>query len=94
MLESRTLFTYDEYYYDYVPERLAWHSSGRLCSQRTGALAIVYNAFENRELTNFLTSLNITQPVWIARKVMTHLKSEFSVPFRTRFLLKYQHLLQ
>ncbi|XP_062306059.1 adhesion G-protein coupled receptor D2 isoform X1 [Osmerus eperlanus] len=96
MLENRTLFTYDEYYYDYVPERLAWHSSGRLCNQRTGALAIVYNAFENRELTNFLTSLNRTQPVWIARKVMTHLKSSIEtliLEFRGRSDKKNARLL-
>ncbi|CDQ64175.1 unnamed protein product [Oncorhynchus mykiss] len=74
-LESRTLFTYDESYYEYVPDRLPWNGAGRLCSQRSGALATVSNTFENRELTTFLKSLNITHPVWIGRKVMTHLKS-------------------
>ncbi|KAM9479478.1 adhesion G protein-coupled receptor D2 isoform 2-T2 [Salvelinus alpinus] len=73
--ESRTMFTYDESYYEYVPDRLPWHGAGHLCSQRSGALATVSNTFENRELTTFLKSLNITHPVWIGRKVMTHLKS-------------------
>uniref|UniRef100_A0A4W5NP61 Pentraxin (PTX) domain-containing protein n=1 Tax=Hucho hucho TaxID=62062 RepID=A0A4W5NP61_9TELE len=77
-LESRTLFTYDESYYEYVPDMLPWHGAGRLCDQRSGALATVSNTFENREITTFLKSLNITHPVWIGRKVMTHLQSEFS----------------
>ncbi|KAM4629239.1 adhesion G protein-coupled receptor D2 [Polymixia lowei] len=74
-LESRTLFTYDESYYGYVPDRLPWHSAARLCNQRSGALASVSNPLEKQELTSFLKSLNISQPVWIARKVVTHLKS-------------------
>lgn len=80
-LETRTL-TYDEsYYYEYVPDRLQWNSAGELCNQRSGALATVSNPVENQNLTSFLKSLNISQPVWIARKVMTHLTSRFSVPF-------------
>lgn len=78
-LETRTL-TYDESYYEYVPDRLQWSSAKELCKQRSGALAIVSNPVENQELTSFLKSLNISQPVWIARKVMTHLTSRFSVP--------------
>ncbi|KAK6314493.1 hypothetical protein J4Q44_G00159520 [Coregonus suidteri] len=85
MLENRTLFTYDESYYEYVPDRLQWHGAGRLCNQRSGALATVSNNFENRELTTFLKSLNITHPVWIARKVMTHLKTNSS-DFANEFL--------
>ncbi|CAB1324717.1 unnamed protein product [Coregonus sp. 'balchen'] len=88
MLENRTLFTYDESYYEYVPDRLQWHGAGRLCNQRSGALATVSNNFENRELTTFLKSLNITHPVWIARKVMTHLKSESDVK-NARLLHKF-----
>uniref|UniRef100_UPI003AAB2E64 adhesion G protein-coupled receptor D2 n=1 Tax=Centroberyx gerrardi TaxID=166262 RepID=UPI003AAB2E64 len=76
-LESRTLFTYDESYYEYVPDRLPWHSAGRLCHQRSGDLATVSNPSESRELTSFLKSLNISQPVWIARKFVTHVKSPF-----------------
>lgn len=73
-LESRTLFTYDESYYEYVPDRLPWHSASQLCEQRSGVLATVSSPAENHELTGFLKSLNISQPVWIARKVTTHLK--------------------
>ncbi|XP_054871865.1 adhesion G-protein coupled receptor D2 isoform X2 [Amphiprion ocellaris] len=73
-LETRT-HTYDESYYEYVPDRLQWKSAGELCNQRSGALATVSNPIENQELTSFLKSLNISQPVWIARKVVTHLTS-------------------
>lgn len=86
IVESRALSMYDESYYEYVPDRLAWHDAGRLCNQRSGALATVSNSLENQELNSFLKSLNISQPVWIARKVMTHLKSEFPVPFLTLFI--------
>ncbi|XP_018528574.1 LOW QUALITY PROTEIN: adhesion G-protein coupled receptor D2 [Lates calcarifer] len=73
-LETRTL-TYDESYYEYVPDRLQWSSAGELCHQRSGALATVSSPEENQNLTNFLKSLNISQPVWIARNVITHLTS-------------------
>ncbi|XP_070688316.1 adhesion G protein-coupled receptor D2 [Pempheris klunzingeri] len=73
-LETRTL-TYDESYYEYVPDRLQWNSAGKLCKQRSGTLATVSNSVENQELTNFLKSLNISQPVWIAWKVVTHMTS-------------------
>ncbi|XP_056131823.1 adhesion G-protein coupled receptor D2 [Lampris incognitus] len=74
-VESRTLLTYEESYYEYVPDRLPWHSAERLCNQRSGALATVSSALENQELSRFLKSLNISHPVWITRKVMTHLKN-------------------
>ncbi|XP_078114896.1 adhesion G protein-coupled receptor D2 [Sander vitreus] len=73
-LATRQL-TYDESYYEYVPDRLQWNDAGELCNQRSGALATVSNPVEKQELTSFLTSLNITQPVWIARNVMTRLTS-------------------
>ncbi|XP_029905498.1 adhesion G-protein coupled receptor D2 [Myripristis murdjan] len=75
IVESRALSMYDDSYYEYVPDRLQWHEAGRLCNQRSGALATVSNPLENQELNSFLKSLNISQPVWIAGKVMTHLKS-------------------
>ncbi|KAM3619759.1 uncharacterized protein V6R79_013108 [Siganus canaliculatus] len=71
-LETRTLM-YDESYYEYVPDRLQWNSAGERCNQRSGALASVSSPAENQELTSFLNSLNISQPVWIAKKVLTHL---------------------
>uniref|UniRef100_A0A3B4TTF8 Adhesion G-protein coupled receptor D2-like n=1 Tax=Seriola dumerili TaxID=41447 RepID=A0A3B4TTF8_SERDU len=73
-VETRTL-TFDDSYYEYVPDRLQWSSAGELCKHRSGALATVSNPGENQDLTSFLKSLNISQPVWIARKVMTHLTS-------------------
>ncbi|XP_044055394.1 adhesion G-protein coupled receptor D2 isoform X2 [Siniperca chuatsi] len=94
-LETRTL-TYDESYYEYVPDRLQWNSAGELCNQRSGALANVSNSVENQELTSFLKSLNISQPVWIARKVMTHLTSSSEtliLEFTGRSDRKYARLL-
>ncbi len=76
---------FDESYYEYVPDRLQWNSAGELCNQRSGALANVSNPAENQELTSFLKSLNISQPVWIARKVVTHQTSRSSVPFVTLY---------
>lgn len=67
--------TSDESYYEYVPDRLRWKTAWDLCNQRLGALATVANMEENQELTSFLKSLNISDPVWIAKKVMTHLTS-------------------
>lgn len=54
-----------------------------MCKQRSGALATVSNAEENRELTKFLKSLNISQSVWIAKKVITRITSRFSSFFKT-----------
>ncbi|XP_034386291.1 adhesion G-protein coupled receptor D2 [Cyclopterus lumpus] len=73
-LETRNL-TYDESYYEYVPDRLQWNNAGQLCNQRSGALATASNPVEKQELTNFFKSLSISQSVWIAKKVMTHLTS-------------------
>lgn len=83
--ETRTLL-YDEPYYEYVPDHLQWNSAAELCNQRSGALATVSNPVENQELTSFLKSLNISQPVWIAREVKPYLTSRFSVPFVTFYI--------
>lgn len=77
MVESRA---HDESYYEYVPDRLQWKTATEVCNLRSGALATVSTPLENEELTTFLKSLNITQPVWIAKKVMTHLTSRFPLP--------------
>ncbi|KAM6963084.1 adhesion G protein-coupled receptor D2 [Aplochiton taeniatus] len=74
-LKSRTLLSYDESYFEYVADPLPWHSAGRRCQRRRGALATVSSVFETRELTSYLDSLNISQPVWVARKASTQLKS-------------------
>lgn len=62
----------DEFYYEYVPGSLKWDTSKEVCNRRSGALASVSSPAENQDLTAFLQSLNISQPVWIARKVVTH----------------------
>ncbi|KAM6922079.1 adhesion G protein-coupled receptor D2 [Xenentodon cancila] len=67
--------THDESYYEYVPDGLQWKTAEEVCNQRSGALAAASSAAENQELASFLKSLNISQPVWIARKVLTHLTS-------------------
>lgn len=73
----------DVSYYAYVPDSLQWNRAGEMCKQRTGALATVSNAEENQELTKFLKSLNISQSVWIAKKVITRITSRFSRFFKT-----------
>ncbi|XP_059923849.1 adhesion G-protein coupled receptor D2 isoform X1 [Gadus macrocephalus] len=54
--------------YEYVTDRLTWHSAGRLCSRRMGALATASDAAEKQALTAFLKSQNVSQPVWVASK--------------------------
>ncbi|XP_058494748.1 adhesion G-protein coupled receptor D2 isoform X2 [Solea solea] len=93
-LEARML-TYDESYYEYVPDRLQWSSAGELCNQRFGALATVANSAENQNLNRFLKSIKISQPVWIAKKVMTYLTSSSStliLEFRGRSDRKHASL--
>lgn len=84
-LTASTL-TYNESYYEYLPDNLTWNSARELCNKRSGALADVSNTIENQELTSFLISLNISQPVWIAGKVVTYHSSRFSVPFVTLYI--------
>ncbi|XP_077964410.1 adhesion G protein-coupled receptor D2 isoform X4 [Gasterosteus aculeatus] len=90
-VETRNL-TYDESYYEYVPDRLQWKNAGELCNQRSGALAMVSNAEEKRELTNFLKSLNISQPVWIVRKVMRSYPETLILEFAGRTDRKHARL--
>ncbi|XP_035996967.1 adhesion G-protein coupled receptor D2 isoform X2 [Fundulus heteroclitus] len=63
---------YDKLYYEYVPHRLQWKAAEELCKQRSGTLATVSSSAENRQLAGFLNYWNISHPVWIARKVLTH----------------------
>ncbi|KAI3368680.1 hypothetical protein L3Q82_025675 [Scortum barcoo] len=94
-VKKRTL-TYDESYYEYVPDRLQWSRAEELCNQRSGVLANVSNPTETQELTSFLKSLNISQSVWIAGKVVTHLTSSFKtliLEFTGRSDRKYARLL-
>ncbi|XP_055020685.1 adhesion G-protein coupled receptor D2 isoform X3 [Boleophthalmus pectinirostris] len=62
--------SHDETYYEYVPDHLQWEEAERVCKQRSGALASVSSSAENQDLSTFLKSLNISQPVWIARKTV------------------------
>ncbi|XP_059196570.1 adhesion G-protein coupled receptor D2 [Centropristis striata] len=73
-LETRNL-TSAESYYEYVPDRLQWNNAGELCNQRSGVLATVSDPVHKQELASFLKSLNISQPVWIARKLLTRMTS-------------------
>ncbi|XP_063056908.1 adhesion G-protein coupled receptor D2 isoform X2 [Engraulis encrasicolus] len=57
--------------YELVSSSLNWTASLQVCAQKSGSLARVSNDDENRQLTTFLQSLNVTQPVWIAGQVTT-----------------------
>ncbi|KAK2835394.1 hypothetical protein Q5P01_015878 [Channa striata] len=74
-LETRT----HEFYYEHVPIPMQWSKALDMCNQRSGTLAGVSDQMDTPELTSFLKSLNISQPVWIGRKVVTHLTSNISV---------------
>ncbi|XP_030640183.1 adhesion G-protein coupled receptor D2 [Chanos chanos] len=93
-VESETLLPYDEPYYEYVPDRMQWHAAREVCSQRSGAMAVVSNVLENRELSSFLQSLNITQPVWIAMKVVKQMSDSLILEFLGRTDRKSARLLQ
>ncbi|XP_028299668.1 adhesion G-protein coupled receptor D2 isoform X2 [Gouania willdenowi] len=87
----------DESYFEYVPDRLQWETALELCNQRSGALATVATPAENQELSNFLKSLSISQPVWISRKVVTHVTSSpqsLVLDFEGRSNRKHARLLQ
>lgn len=84
-LKTRNL-TYDEPYYEYVRDLQQWCKADEWCKQRYGALATISTQAEKQNLTSFLKSLNISQPVWIAKNVMTHQKSRCPVPFLKLYL--------
>ncbi|XP_017332869.1 adhesion G-protein coupled receptor D2 [Ictalurus punctatus] len=67
-VEIKSLWGNEEVYYEYHPARLRWHAVNELCIQRSGSLAVVRSAAEKQNLTDFLQSLNISEPVWIARR--------------------------
>lgn len=81
----------ENYHYELVPNHLNWNATLQVCAQKSGALARVSSDIENRQLTKFLQSLNITQPVWIAGKVMTQINGESSVQFPANSF-EYHHL--
>ncbi|XP_034560198.1 adhesion G-protein coupled receptor D2 isoform X2 [Notolabrus celidotus] len=95
-LEIKTQ-TYDESYYEYVPDRLQWDRAREVCHQRSGTLATVSDTKDNQELTNFLSSLYISDAVWIDRKVTKHQTSSpetLILEFTGRSDTKYARLLQ
>ncbi|XP_060732735.1 adhesion G-protein coupled receptor D2 [Tachysurus vachellii] len=67
-VEIKSSWPNEEVYYEYHPARLHWHAVNQLCRQRSGSLALIPSAGEKQNLTNFLQSLNISEPVWIARR--------------------------
>nr|XP_055073266.1 adhesion G-protein coupled receptor D2 isoform X2 [Misgurnus anguillicaudatus] len=64
-VEGRPLFTNEDSYFEYVPDRQQWSAAQMLCHQRSGTLAVASSAEEIQNLNSFLQSLNITQAVWI-----------------------------
>lgn len=66
-----------------MPDQLQWSAAGELCDRRSGVLVTASSTVEKEELSSFLKSLNISQPVWIARKVTTHDTSRCSRLFFT-----------
>ncbi|XP_058256904.1 adhesion G-protein coupled receptor D2 isoform X2 [Hemibagrus wyckioides] len=67
-VEIKSLWPNEEVYYEYHPARLRWHAVNQSCIQQSGSLAVISSAAEKQNLTNFLQSLNISEPVWIARR--------------------------
>ncbi|XP_047230368.1 adhesion G-protein coupled receptor D2 isoform X4 [Girardinichthys multiradiatus] len=70
---------YDKLYYEYFSRRLDWKAAEELCEQQSGTLATVSNSAENQQLTSILKYWNISHPVWIGRKILTHQKKDSSM---------------
>ncbi|XP_055363716.1 adhesion G-protein coupled receptor D2 isoform X2 [Betta splendens] len=68
-LETRSIGA--EFYFEYIPDPLQWSAARNLCDEHSGSLATVSSPVEKEELSIFLRSLSVSQPVWIAT-VMTH----------------------
>ncbi|KAF7703631.1 adhesion G-protein coupled receptor D2 isoform X2 [Silurus meridionalis] len=66
-VEIQNIWPDEDVYYEYRPARVTWDAVNQLCIQRSGSLAVIPGAEEKRNLTRFLQSLNISEPVWIAR---------------------------
>uniref|UniRef100_A0A3B4DUZ1 Adhesion G protein-coupled receptor D2 n=2 Tax=Pygocentrus nattereri TaxID=42514 RepID=A0A3B4DUZ1_PYGNA len=75
--ESRTPLPNDETDYEYVADMLQWDVVSRLCRQRLGSLAVVSSSGENPNLTSYLQSLNISQPVWISTRAAPEISGMF-----------------
>lgn len=79
----------DNYDYMLVPNRLNWSAAFEFCAQKFGALARVSSDTENQQLTKFLKSLSITEPVWIAGKVMAQISDFQLAPVPYSFILQF-----
>ncbi|XP_035379061.1 adhesion G-protein coupled receptor D2 isoform X2 [Electrophorus electricus] len=82
--ESGTSLPNEEVYYEYVPGKLQWHAVHRLCKQRSSTLAVITSVEEHQELTNFLQSLNISQPVWIEKIIVPEISDSLILEFFRR----------
>lgn len=78
--------------YELVSSSLNWTASLQVCAQKSGSLARVSNDDENRQLTAFLQSLNVTQPVWIAGQVTTKRNGESMGTANSANSNEYHHL--
>lgn len=79
----------ENYDYELVPNLLNWSAALQVCAQKSGVLATVSSETENRQLTKFLQSFNITQPVWIAGKVMTQINDFQMSPITSSLILNF-----
>lgn len=79
-VEGRPLFTNEESYYEYVPDRQQWSAASALCHQRSGTLAVASSAEDIHNLDGFLKSLNITQPVWIEKEGISQISGKHAIP--------------
>ncbi|KAM4739143.1 adhesion G protein-coupled receptor D2 isoform 2-T2 [Anableps anableps] len=87
---------YDELYYEYISHRRQWKAAEELCKQRSGTLATISNPAEKQQLNSILKYWNISNPVWIARKIPTHQKNSAKtliLDFSRRLDRTHAHLL-
>lgn len=85
-VEIKSLWGNEEVYYEYHPARLRWHAVNELCIQRSGSLAVVRSSAEKQNLTDFLQSLNISEPVWIARRA-PEINGDLQIPHSLIFYI-------
>ncbi|KAJ3599129.1 hypothetical protein NHX12_033092, partial [Muraenolepis orangiensis] len=72
-LHTSTVVVREESSFEFVADNLTWGDAGRLCDRRLGALATASDALESGELAAYLTSLNVSQHVWVDRTVITQI---------------------
>ncbi|XP_053369104.1 adhesion G-protein coupled receptor D2 [Clarias gariepinus] len=92
-VEITSLRANEEVYYKYHPARLPWHAVNQQCIERSGSLAVVRGAEEKEKMTGFLRSVNISEPVWIAKRV-TEVHGTLILNFLNRSELQSARLLR